>query len=661
MTTNNKLGNFKKVIDKLLEDPYKYANDIPINNLIDILKQLSDYYYNSEESLVTDEIYDLLRDILEQRDPSNPFLKEVGSPVNKDQVDLPYPMSSLDKIKPDTNALDNWKKKYPTGPYVASEKLDGVSGQQYVDIKKKNNKFKLFTRGDATTGQDITHLIPYLFKDKNKLDKLPNGTSIRGEIIMSKKNFATIKDKYKNARNTVAGLVNSKHFSVDLAKLTDFVTYEIIHPKLSPVDQMNKIKEWGLPIAHYKVINDPKELTNEMLSEYLQDRRKNSDYDTDGVVVKDSSQAYENTATNPSHSFAFKMVLTDQVAEVKVLDIFWNISKYGYLKPVIKIQPIQLVGVTITNATAHNAKYIVDNNLGPGSVIKIVRSGDVIPYIMEVLKPSATGKPKMPDIPYSWNDSGVDIIVKDIHGAAKDTIIIKQITHFFQVLKVKYISEGIVTKLVNHGYKTIQDILNTSIKKLSEIDGIGDKVLTKIFENVRVAFETTNLATLMAASNTFGRGFGVRKITPIIEAYPNIMHEKWNADALKQKVLLLDGFDEKTAKQFANNFDKFKKFFVILEQIKLISVDHLKKPVQKVAVQLGVLFKDMKFVFTGVRNKELEDFIIANGGQITTTVSKNTDMLLHVKGIETSGSYKKAKELNIETMTVEDFKQKYIK
>ena len=106
-------------------------------------------------------------------------------------------------------------------------------------------------------------------------------------------------------------------------------------------------------------------------------------------------------------------------------------------------------------------------------------------------------------------------------------------THFFKVLGVKYISEGIITNLVEHGYKTLKHILKTDISKLSEIDGIGEKLLTKVFDNIRNAFETTTLEVLMAASNVFGRGFGVRKLKVITNAYPNILNENsscWSWD-----------------------------------------------------------------------------------------------------------------------------------
>ncbi|ARF11423.1 NAD-dependent DNA ligase [Klosneuvirus KNV1] len=649
MTT--KIDILKKKVDVILKDPYVYATTAPIKDLVELLKQLSHHYYHTAEPLISDSVYDLLKDTLEERDPKNPFLKEVGAlVVSKDKVNLPYPMGSLNKIKPDSGTLDKWLKEYK-GPYIISDKLDGISGL----LHKKNNKFKLYTRGDAITGQDITHLIQHVLKDKYKPGKIPDDTAIRGELIMSKKNFETIKDQYKNARNTVAGLVNSKHFSIDVANLTDFIAYAVINPKMKQEEQMAKLKEWEFPT----VTNEKKNMVDiKSLSEYLQKRRSESLYDIDGIVVIDSEKVYNVTDTNPEYGFAFKMINTEQVAEVTVLDIEWNISKNGYLKPVVKIAPITLSQVSISNLTAFNAKYVVDNNLGPGSVIKIVRSGDVIPHILEVLKPSSSGKPKMPDIPYKWNKTNVDIVVQDTHGAASDAIMIKQITFFFKTLGVKNISEGVVTKLVQHGYKTIQAILKADQDKLAKIEGLGDKSITKIYENIEEAFKQTDLATLMASSNIFGRGMGVRKITIITKAYPNIMMEKWNKKELLDNILALHGFDDITATQFANNFEKFKDFLKDLEDVDLIDVTKYSKKIKTVEKKDNT-FEGMKIVFTGFRSKELEDYIVARGGQVTGTVSKNTNAVLYAEGDTTGSKYLKAKELAIPLMTEKEFREKY--
>lgn len=664
-----KKQDLNNVVKEILDNPDTWAHSITVTKLITIMKELSAHYYNTGESLVSDEIYDILKDVLEERDPTNKYLAEIGAPIvkNKDKVKLPHFMPSLDKIKPSSDSLDKWKKKYK-GPYTLSDKLDGVSG---LLIKDKKGS-KLYTRGDGVKGQDISYLLPYLISTKgNKLKDVPDGTAIRGELIISKKDFTRLNkdlkksgdNELKNARNTVAGLVNSKTVPMDIAKTTTFIGYSILYPRYNHKIQMEKLKEWDFQNVHYKVVNDEKDLSNDNLSEYLKKRRIDAEYEIDGIVVTDASKAYtvaENK--NPSHSFAFKTILTDQIAEVTVLDVEWNISKHGSLKPRVRVTPIELGGVTIEYATAFNAKYVQDNVLGPGAVIKLIRSGDVIPHIMEILKPAA--KAKMPDISYKWSKTGVDAIVKDIKGKDKDAQTIKQLTYFFKTLGVKFISEGIITKLVENDYNTLVKILKAGDTKddLYEIDGIGNKLVDKIYNNMDAAFKTVTLERLMAASGIFGRGFGVRKNKLIVSAHPNLMRLKWanDRDKLFDKIMELEGFDTVTATQFADNFKKFKKFFQILDGI--VDIKHLKVATKDLAKGSKKGSKKSKvdgkkIVFTGFRDADLEKKVEDNGGKINSSVSGNTDIVVYADTdvAKDSSKYKKAEELGTKMMTKDAF------
>ena len=335
----------KQTINKIIDDPYNFVNSLSVTKIVNILKYLSETYYNTNKSLVSDNVYDIIRDVLREKNPKHKFLQEVGAPISKNKVKLPYHMASLDKIKPDTKLLDLWTKHYK-GNYVLSDKLDGVSGLLY----KSNNKLYLYTRGDGAFGQNISHLIQYVINIKVDI---PENTAIRGELIISKTNFNKIKDTMANARNAVAGLVNAKHYSVDIAKITDFVAYSIMYPRYKHDKQMELMKTYKLNVVDYSMVT---ELTNNMISDKLINRRQHGNYDIDGIVVSDSHKCYELGDSNPKHSFAFKQVLTDQIAEVVVLDVLWAVSKDGYIKPRIKIEPINLNGVTITYATAYNAK-----------------------------------------------------------------------------------------------------------------------------------------------------------------------------------------------------------------------------------------------------------------------------------------------------------------
>lgn len=634
--------------DSFVKDPLKYTSDITAKQLSNFLRKLSVSYYNTSKSLVSDEVFDKLKDILEERDPKNDFLGEIGAPIDAEKVKLPYPMGSLNKIKfEDEKAekfkkdLVNWTKTY-TGTYVLSDKMDGISALLY----KKNSELKLYTRGNGLFGQDVTHLLQYLKLDTSSM---PNDTAIRGELIMTKKNFEKIKDKMENARNAVAGIVNSKVVDKNMVKLVDFMTYNIVFPNYVQSKQFELLDKWGFKTSPHKVVS---KISVDTLLPYLKERRSVNLYDIDGIVVIDNGMAYPVMEGNPKYGFAFKAVLDDQIAIATVLDVEWEVSRYGYIKPRIRIEPIRLVGVTITYATAHNAKFIHENKIGIGAKIKLIRSGDVIPKIMEVITPAK--KPKMPDIPYEWNETNVDIIVKDNTGQSKITTTIKQLTNFVTTLGVDYINEGIVTKLVERDIDTIFKLLKAKQNKISEI--VGEKVAEKVLTNLENALKKTTLPVLMSASNCFGRGLGTRKCNVVIKAYPNIMKEKWNDEVMKDKLLKLNGFQDKTVDKFIEGFRDFKKFFSEIN--KIIELSYLIEPD---TVNIGDKFKDMKIVMTGFRDEEMETFITKNGGSVTSSVSKNTSMVIKADNADASSKLQKAEELEIKIMTRSEFTKKYMK
>ena len=174
------------------------------DQLSKMIRDANNAYYCNNTSLLTDNEYDILREFTAEKYPDNEAVKEGHTKCNleieKNKVKLPYEMWSMDKIKPDTDALKKWKEKYH-GPYVLSGKLDGVSGLYSTEGEKP----QLYTRGNGKVGQDISHLIPYL--------QLPSEKDIviRGEFIVPKELFATkYAQKFANPRNFVAGMVNQK-------------------------------------------------------------------------------------------------------------------------------------------------------------------------------------------------------------------------------------------------------------------------------------------------------------------------------------------------------------------------------------------------------------------------------------------------------------------
>ena len=204
----------QKKYKTLSENPMFYLETQTNDQIANLLKDASSKYYEGSP-VITDDIFDIVKDYLEQKDPSNPVLSEIGAPVGS-KVKLPYWMGSLDKIRDDEKSLDKWKAKH-AGSVIVSDKLDGNSA--LLDYSSK--QLKMYSRGDGFEGQDISHLIPLI----QGVPKNTDAKAVRGELIISKKSWDALKHKGANARNSVAGVMHSKTPDKILAAAIEFVVY----------------------------------------------------------------------------------------------------------------------------------------------------------------------------------------------------------------------------------------------------------------------------------------------------------------------------------------------------------------------------------------------------------------------------------------------------
>lgn len=618
-------NNFKKNGIKILED----LNEAELSNL---LREANKAYYN-EQPFLTDNEFDIIKEFVENKYPSAIAIAEIGAPVERNKVKLPYFMGSMDKIKPDTNALQTWKTKYK-GPYVLSCKLDGVSGLYTTE----GSAHKLYTRGDGKVGQDISHLIPHLRLPKTK------GIVIRGEFIIPKEVFdKKYKSKFANPRNMVSGIVNHKTIS-EAVKDLHFVAYEVLKPVKKPSEQMAFLQTLDVETVLYRETSD---LTNELLSETLIEWRKNYIYEIDGVIVTNDG-LYERKEGNPDHAFAFKMVLSDQVAEAKVVDVIWSPSKDGYLKPRVQIEPINLGGVRIEYATGFNGAFIKDNKVGIGAVIELIRSGDVIPHIRKVTMPATEAK--MPSVPYKWNDTHIDIMLEDV--GSDETVKEKVITGFFRGINVEGLSSGNIARIVQAGFDTVPKILKMTKEDLLSVEGFKEKTAEKLFSGIKERLEAAPLVTIMAASNLFGRGFSDKKLELIMSEYPDVLLSKEPKENKISKVSAIKGMATKTAEAFVERIPEFLQF---LKDANL----EKKLVLEKIPVDQSHPLYNKSIVMTGFRDKELEDKLKLIGSKLGSSVSKNTFVVLVKDLEEDTGKANDARKIGIPLMTPETFKQKY--
>jgi len=634
-------------------DPQGFINNNKKKDIIALLIKADEAFFNGDKSILKDDIYDIIKDYIRKKYPKDPYLKRVGADVDN-KVVLPYYMGSQNKIKDSEEEITKYKKQY-AGPYVISDKLDGVSCLiVYNKIGKKNFDIKLYTRGNGTEGQDITHLLTYIngFPSVNNISY--DYLAIRGELIISKDNWEKLKlegNNGANPRNTVSGAINSKNLNKNVLNAIDFVCYTLIEPKLK--NGLDILKKMNFLIVNH-TINDNINLN--ILSENLQKSRNNK-YIIDGIVINDISKNYEiEKGKNPTHSFAFKSIHTLEQVEVIVREVEWNVSKDKYMKPIVKFDEITLDDVKIKQATGFNAGFIEKNVIGPGSRIIIIRSGNVIPHINSVLSKSASGKPSLPgivDVNYKWNDTHVDIIMID-DGNKNSKYDIKNIIYFMKTIEIDYMGPGNIAKIYNAGYDDLNKIINIKKEDLLKIEGFKNKSADNIVEALKKIKEV-DCNILMDASNIMGRGFGLKKIKSITDIYPEILDNTKTGrnKALKLKVaelIKINGIAETSAKLFIDNLPKYYEFYDNLG----FKCKGDKKP-QVIMGNINTNLKDKTFIFSGFRNKDYEKIIVDNGGKITTSISKNTHYLIVKNKDENTAKIIKARELGITILNVEDF------
>ena len=604
----------------------------------DYLIKASHMYHNTNKLLMNDKDYDFTLAYLLTHYPESKLKDTVGHEITgkSGKVDLPYYMGSMDNYKTEKK-VESWKKDYPSD-YVIMDKLDGVSGL----LQKDGKGIQLFTRGNGKQGKNISHLIPYLnIPDLSSHSEI----TVRGEIIVKSTVYDKLKSDSANSRSFVSGLVNSKKPNVKDVKAVDFVAYEMLYPEFKISEQLKKMKRMGFNVVNNTSV---KSIDFKYLQETLKEFKSNSDYLIDGIIIRHNHNYSYNKSGNPDYAFAFKMLLDEQIETTEVVKVHWNVSKYRKLFPRVQIKKVKIGGINIEYVSGKSAQYIFKNKIGPGAIVEIARSCDVIPDIVKIVKKAKYAD--MPDTDYEWNETEMDIFSVDKDD--DETCKLKLITDFFKTIKVDGLGPGIVKKIYDDGYTEIEEILHITEDDLLDIEGFQETLARKIVKNMKSAIKSANLIDLMNASNVFGRGLGKKKLEVLFSNIPNLMERQSN-NSLVYDIMEVDGFSDITAKQFVNNFDEFKTFMKKLD----IKTPNLKEYVKKGEIKRNI-------VFTGFRNNDLEKMLEKNKIGVNNSINANTFLVIKKDNNTTSSKLKDAEKKKIKIITIDTFlknKDKFIK
>lgn len=596
--------------------------------------------YRAGKPIMSDAKYDQLVEELSLLSPEDELLSKVGHEVADEsrKAKLPIDMASMNKIK-SMEDIGDWcrLKNIPNHSFVIiTPKYDGLS----LCVDEFENH--AWTRGDGEFGQKSNEhyrlIGNHLYEDVYETGD-PFGTLVfnytYGEVMMPKKVFL---EKYAvdfaNPRNLVAGLLNSKEATNPLMDC-QYIKYGAVptqrntfQTKKQILDELNSGQRVKVPYHICRI----SELTEELLIQLF--HTYSIDYEIDGLIIEinDLNQqtvlGRETSSNNPVWARAFKHPSFEQSAETEIIGITWNISKQGYLKPTLHINPVKLDGVTVSNVTGNNARFVKDLGIGVGAKVLVKRSGMVIPIIADVITPVEFTMPNIPNI--DWNENGVELMTLTETDEQK----LKKNIAFFEILEADNVSEGVITQLWDAGYKTIKDILSLTTSDLEKIDRFGKRKAKIVYDSIRKSVTDVSLSKLQHATGIF-KGLGSKKLALL---------EHFRTKPSVDDVMSIEGFAEISAKTYVDNYDDFFEFVKDLP----ISI------IEKVeTVKVGNDLDGKQFVFTGVRRKDLEDIIESRGGKIGGSVSKNTTHLVMKAVGSGSSKEKKAIDLGVEIMTVE--------
>jgi len=591
--------------------------------------------YRLGQPIISDTNYDQLVEELSLLSPDDELLTKVGVEIADEtrKGRLPIEMASMNKIK-SMNDVDDWSR------------LKGISKKEMVIITPKYDGLSLcvnemtseaFTRGDGEFGQKSNEHYSLIQNHLNLEEDSFRFTY--GEVMIPKQVFI---DKFSadfaNPRNLVAGLLNSKTVSESL-KDCQYIKYgavcnTIFDTKQEVLNELNK----GQKIKVQYYICELADLSEGLLIELF--HKFSTEFEIDGLIIELNDLSLQNklgretSSNNPVWARAFKHPSFEQSAETDVIGISWNISKQGLLKPILHITPVKLDGVTVSNVTGNNARFVKDLGLGVGAKVVVKRSGMVIPIIADVITPVEFVQPTIEGVEVDWNEAGIELITLTETDDQK----LKKIVAFFEILEADNVSEGVITQLWEAGYKTIKDILTLRTSDLEKIDRFGKRKADIVFNSIQKSVSGVQLSKLQHATGIF-KGLGSKKL---------ILLEEFTTKPTVDQIMSIEGFAEVSAKSYIESYDIFFDF------IKDLPVTIVEKAE---SVKVGTDLEGKSFVFTGVRRIDLESDIESRGGKIGSGVSKTTTHLVMKTIGSGSSKEKKAIELGVEVITIEQLEK----
>lgn len=596
--------------------------------------------YRAGVPIISDTDYDKLLDVYRlqvSEEEYNEFREKLFEVPGK--VKHPYIMGSLDKTKADEgdDSLQKWITKNNAYGLFISSKIDGAS----LRLEYKDGVLvDAVTRGDGEYGESIYNKAIYFVPTKLNTNFTGN---IRSEVVLSKNNFSKLCEidntEYKNPRTSTVGLINSKEFKVETISLLKVVTYELMGESVTKEVQYNFLKKLGFETAKYITLsNNTSNIKNEMI-ELFNVWLDECDYEIDGLVI---TSMYNNIFENiriPKKTIAFKANTLSK--NTTIIDIEWNMSKSGYLKPVAILDPVELGGAMIGRATLYNYQWVKDRNIHYSSTINVLKSGDIIPRIMSINNINCSTKIEFPtNCEYCGTtliEEGVELKCPNKNCSEQELLKISQF------IKRLGIEDASTKSLRNFGILSFDNLINwRPDSNYKSQEKLYKEILKKIFN-----IKKTDLFAALDCN-----GMGEKTVNKLINFYGfnNILNKIF----LCYPQSLPEGVGIITVENFKETLD-----YNIELYNKIINDSRYSEPVEKQNPNnVNAYLVGKSYCFTGKLNTmtrpQAEEMVIYAGGKIAG-VSKNLTYLVTNDKDSGSSKNKKAQDLGITLINEEEF------
>lgn len=603
--------------------------------------------YYSGEPAISDTEFDRLEDELRHLDPKHPALSFVGTDqISKGpKVEHAIPMLSLQKVYKESELL-SWMNGRQA---VGSWKVDGNSLSL---IYKKGELVQAKTRGNGRLGENVTATVRWVADLVPKVQEDWN-FEVRGELYCSEDQFALLTDEMlhlglerpNNPRNIVAGILGRKSHS-ELSRFFNFFAFDLLVSGdryfETEMDKLKWLQSRGFKLPSPRLIESEQAL--QAFLEEVKGVMAEGQIGIDGAVFSYNDLSLQDELGSTSHHPRYKMSFKWQGATKKavITQFTWATSRHGIVTPVAVIDPVTLSGANITNITLHNAQFVKTYDLNIGDEIEIIRSGEVIPKFLRVVRSSGEGHVWIdfcPSCKAGLEFDGVRLICPNLHQcpAQREGAILNWIRY----AQIDDLSEKRLQSMTGLGLVTgIADLYRLSVEDLMTLPLTKEKMAKKLFQNI-AASRHLPLYRFLAGLGV--PGMGLTSWEKLVEHHPGL-DEVLSLDT--EKIVQMDGFAEKTAGQIVRALqDKRGLIAELLE----VGVRPEVLPLAAKATRDGALV-GKAFVITG-KLSQTRDAIVAEikkaGGTVQSAVSKNTFAVITGDPESSSTKMKKARSLGV--------------